>query len=124
MTTDELIGLVLLLMIATGTAHSAAKRGLNWQVWFFLTMLFGPVATLVLNCRKKWRKRKERPVKKIPHALWFYLDEVKKQSGPVSSKKLREMILEKRLGNHSYVWKEGMEEWKKIQDTPLKVLDD
>ncbi|MBF0207053.1 MAG: DUF4339 domain-containing protein [Oligoflexia bacterium] len=46
---------------------------------------------------------------------WFYVKN-KERVGPITQEELRELIIKKQLGENSYVWKKGFENWKKIRE--------
>ena len=47
---------------------------------------------------------------------WFYLDKEKKQQGPNTLKELEDRYTKEAISENSYVWCEGMSEWKRIRD--------
>lgn len=55
--------------------------------------------------------------------LWYYLDHAHQQMGPVSVIALRELWHTGRLDLGTYVWCEGMVDWKKVDELPdLKTI--
>ncbi len=55
-------------------------------------------------------------------SVWYYV-EGKDRVGPISEDELLSRISEGKLGDSSYVWKKGLENWKKISDLDeLKVV--
>lgn len=47
---------------------------------------------------------------------WFYLDKKHQTLGNINSQQLLELYQRKVITNHSYVWKEGFEDWKRFKD--------
>lgn len=57
-------------------------------------------------------------LRKEEDKLWYYLDQNHQQMGPVSIVALRELWNTGRLELISYVWSEGMDDWKKVEVLP------
>jgi hypothetical protein len=49
---------------------------------------------------------------------WFYLDTEQQQRGPIPFEKLKSVWNEGGLHPATYVWSEGMENWKKVEELP------
>lgn len=99
------------------TAYLAEKWKRNPLPWFFIGMLFGVFGLLALylmpQVEEKTSKVEAEPIPD-PFSLkmWFYLKEGE-QIGPVAFDKLK-----REWKDSTYVWSEGMAEWKKIGDLP------
>ncbi len=52
---------------------------------------------------------------------WHYLDATNKQQGPIGFRFLKLLWDEKNVTHSTYVWTEGMPEWKKIQQLPTTL---
>ncbi|HOE63129.1 MAG TPA: DUF4339 domain-containing protein [Candidatus Sumerlaeota bacterium] len=52
-------------------------------------------------------------------SMWFY-EKNGQRLGPISGKEIEIMLMNKELNNESFVWKEGMSDWVKIEYTELK----
>ena len=116
------IGLIILIVIATINAYISIRKGFNWPTWFILTLLLGPLVTVILYFSKE-KKISLIIAFAIPRdGLWFYLTKDSKQIGPISSFRIEELFEIKELSHDTYVWKEGMQEWKKLENTPLNGL--
>lgn len=50
-------------------------------------------------------------------SCWF-IEVSGKPAGPFSEEEIKTLIKEKKLNENSLVWKQGMETWNKIKDTP------
>ncbi len=68
--------------------------------------------------------KKETPVPPapVPDALgtksWFYLDEQHNTLGPQTLDQLKELFNEEKISLKTYVWCEGMQGWKRINELP------
>jgi len=113
---------VVLLAILFGFASSAVaqKKGYKPHFWFMIGLFFGIFGFLALWFLPK----KEEPAVYMPPppprdmGLWYYLDEVHTQHGPVAFSEIERLWREKKLVPTSYLWQEGMAEWKKISELP------
>jgi len=116
------------------TARFAQKKGLNPRNWYIAGVLFCALAFIVLLFRRKKNLKIPDPVYKpelIPiylpqqENLWYYLDETGQQFGPISLQALTRAWEDKKVQEESYVWNEGLEDWKKfkevLQITTLKI---
>ena len=116
-------------------ARLAKQRGRSAEYWFILGMLFGFISMIALYLlpRNNGKTKKEQNttasatqrVAMTPdprYQDWFFLDQQAKQHGPVSFRHLYTAWQESRLTKESYVWTEGMGEWKTIQHLP-SLLD-
>ncbi len=149
---DLISGLILYLIIAGGTAYYAQTKGKNPYLWFAIALLLGifaPIILFVLTLFPNKEKDPQQPpswpmeIMPIPEAqlkseapiqtelpkkiddsrLWYYLDKNHQQMGPVSIIGLREEWNRGLVDLESYVWAQGMSDWKKIDDQPdLKKL--
>ena len=141
---DMLMSLVVLLIIASLTAYYANRKGRNPLKWFFLGVLLGIFAPLILLFLSEFKgnsdKEVEEPTMTISNPspslagevevssqyeageeenkLWYYLDEAHEQMGPVSVVALRELWSRGSLRLDSYVWSTGMEQWERVEDLP------
>jgi hypothetical protein len=150
-----LISLLILLVIASLTSYYADKKGRNSTAWFVLTLLFGPLVSIVLlflpSLNKSQGDLQQRPPKNPINnlenysktslaslnsqsssedqasqqlsflkedKLWYYLDEEHQQYGPISLIGLKELWNTGRVRLATYVWSEGMDKWKKIEELP------
>lgn len=53
---------------------------------------------------------------------WFYLDKKHQTLGSFSHQELLELYQRKVITNHSYVWKEGFDDWKRLKDLRSSIL--
>jgi hypothetical protein len=106
-------------------AHYAKKRGRNAFYWFVGGAFFGlfaVVALFLLPSRKADNRTaipKKNPMPLLHtvfpehnNKLWYYLDQEKKQCGPMSFDALGRAWNEKRLDMRTLVWNDSLEHWK------------
>ena len=145
-----ILSFILLIIIAIFTSYYAGSQGRNSLKWFVIGLLLGILAPLILFFLPPVKKEKsgsfpsmtisppDPSLAHLPHAvlssedlkikeeenkLWFYLDQNHEQVGPVSVVALRELWNRGKLELNQYVWSEGMEQWKKVEDLPeLRVV--
>lgn len=129
-------------------AYYAEKKGRSPLGWFILGFLFTFISLIVLFFLSSLKKEngnlptmtvmppdpdmieKEEALTPPPfekykeeNQLWFYLDQDHQQIGPVSLIALRALWNRGLLELNSYVWTEGMDQWKKVDQLPeLKAV--
>lgn len=126
---------IILFLSCFGLGWAAYRlaqiRGRDPIVWFFLGMLFGLLGILVLYCLPK-PKEKEKvqadlpPIEKpsiVPLVIdapkeWFFVDKSKTRHGPVDFSILKSKWTNQTIDPFTYVWSEGMQTWKKIEELP------
>jgi hypothetical protein len=149
MNEKDLINLLVAILIASITAYLAKRRGRSPMLWFFLGAffgLFGLIALYLFPAKKDSEAAGEESGKEndegrreievvptqvtvastdaedqIPTESWFYLDSEHQQFGPVTLSQLKALFEEKKISTSSYVWQEGMQEWKKLGELPQLV---
>lgn len=133
---------LLALLFGTLCADQAKKRGRHPVIWFFLGASFNLLALLTLfilpslSGEERGAKEKEEDQKlqllpadqpastQIPYLgdprcrQWFFLDSTKVPQGPVAFRNLHNAWDQKQLSAESFVWTEGMLEWKPIRAIP------
>lgn len=136
MSSTDFLSLVIAILMGSLTAYIAKGRGRSPSIWFFIGMFFGIFGLIALFFFPAIKaEEKTSIVRQVPHAEpsppvveavdplatreWFYLDSQHKQLGPVPVGTLQELWKDKVVGEGSYVWCEGMENWKKVSDIPL-----
>jgi GYF domain 2 len=147
MTTTTLLTMVLWTLIGIATSYIANRKGRDPYIWFALGAFFGILAMLALvllppvksekeleqdERNKEIVERREKQMEeqeKIENAPnlepqsietkeWFYLDNERKQQGPLSFYVINELWEGGSLTPQTYVWTEGMPEWKRVQEIP------
>jgi len=134
MTLLQLFNLLLVwLFFGMICMHFAKKKGKNPRLWFVIGTLagiFGLLLVLLLP-NKNRQKRKGPPLKRVEPPKrtdahlkrWYYLDSEHKQVGPMEFTDLTETWKKKSLQKDSFIWSEGMEEWKRLDELPLVVQE-
>jgi hypothetical protein len=127
-----LFSIAMNLILAWGCAHYAKSRGRNPTTWLIAGIFFGifalvtlfilPVRRVVAASRTSTAAApKVVPVLRVIsplHAekLWYYLDEQKKQFGPMSFHALSAAWGEGAVREQTFVWNEEMENWQRFKD--------
>ena len=106
--------------------YFAQQRGRNPYGWFFLGLLFGPFPLIALFLMPVIEQSPPSPTE-IPEVHvshhspfnqydWYYLDENRQSVGPMDFVALQELWNEQKIDEHSLVWNDTMENWKKVSD--------
>lgn len=121
------------MFVGSLCAYFARKRGRNPTTWFFVGFLLGLLGVLlVLILPPVSTKKPVSPPPAIPPQLkqpqeitqpWYYLDQYHAQKGPLNFDDLVALWDERVVIDTSYVWTEGMHEWRRINELPL-ILDE
>lgn len=139
---DAYLHIILPLAMGCVAAYFASKRNRNPVVWFFIGVLLGLIGVVLLfilppvKIEKEGSGPKNPSIRHVeytsplsheetvtlevqpiaPEEMWYYLNEKHEQFGPVAFTKLRELYQGGTLSNFRYVWKEGMSDWKMIEE--------
>lgn len=110
-------------------AHFAKKKGRNALLWFMGGAFFGLFALLALFFFPKQRTAALKtgalsaPAKLLKalsaeqaSKFWYYLDEEKKQFGPMSFEALTKAWNEGKIEAHTLLWNEDLEGWKRLDE--------
>lgn len=135
-----LLSIIILFIISIGAAYYAEKKGRNPMIWFIIGLLISVFALIILYLLPPIERENEDEFEvkrnqgfsnykpnsslgetmsdKLPEedTLWYYLDSNHAQFGPVSIVALKELWDTGRLNLESYVWSQGMENWKKVDE--------
>lgn len=126
----EIVIVIISWVIFGGaTSYFAGQRGRDPFAWFFIGMLLGILGILLLfllpalNVKEEAQVLEEEKPKEegwpgFRLKEWYYLNSAREQIGPSSYSALRDMWISKKISEQTYVWSEGMEEWKKIGEIP------
>lgn len=143
----SILTMLMWMLMGLATGYLAQQRGRDPYIWFALGLFFGILALLALVLlpqvrspeemeadRKneeiiKLREKQMQEQEKIedapdlqPQSIqtkeWFYLDKSRQQQGPHSFYVITELWENGDITAHSYVWAEGMPEWKHVNDIP------
>ena len=130
---DFLQLLVAAVLIGTLTGYLAKERGRDPIKWFLIGMLCGIFALIALYLFpvvEDKEQKNEREAKVLPPASsqpvedelsakpWFYLDQKHVRYGPEPLDTLKLRFKDGDINKRTYVWSEGMEGWKRIEDLP------
>ncbi len=140
------ISLVTSLLMGSLTGYIAQKKGRDGTIWFVAGMLLGIFAVIALYVLPNLNKRGDEEEHKtreegieeqsaiidittdekgsaadLANKMWFYLGSKKEQYGPMAIKELKSSWTEHRVNAETYVWCEGLDNWKKIKDLPELV---
>ncbi len=129
-----LISLLLLLFFAFLSSYIAKQRGRDPIAWFMIGILLGIFAPLLLLFLKPLKPGQEiEEDKEINEDIklsapskaasyidkeWFYLDKSHQQQGPIYFAALKTLWFEEKITSATYVWSEGMTQWKRIGELP------
>lgn len=109
-------------------SHFAKKRGRRPLIWFFVGLSLGILGIALLFLIPKVEKRPVPAYKPLRPLLakqseawlkmWYYLDPVHAQQGPFEFPDIIKKWKEKGLSGKSFIWGEGMQEWKRLSEMP------
>lgn len=128
--------IIFQIMIGCITAHFAEKRGRDPFVWFIFGILlgvFGIILVFILSPKTKGKETLPLQLcaqndlqNEYIQKKWYYLDQLHCQQGPLAFDALIPVWKDHIICSHSYVWSEGMLDWKKIEELPRfeKTLED
>lgn len=127
---------IILLWVFLGflASYIAKRRGRNPFVWFFaglLLSIWGVILVLALPNRKRPFKPVASPPLRRPQRnelwlkMWYYMDPTHQQKGPIELPDLAKLHKEKKLSETSFIWGEGMKDWKRLAELPdlLQEMD-
>jgi len=128
--------LLILCWACLGLACSkiARRKNRNSSIWFFLGLSFGIIALIIVYFLKPIKiiaKKNQNPLSQTSlspvfkdNNYWYYLDNERKQIGPMSLKRLFDNYLMGKISDTTFVWNDTMETWKKLKEVSafLKIL--
>jgi GYF domain 2 len=126
------ISITLLLFFSFLSAYIAKRRGRDPVAWFMIGVLLGIFAPILLMILKPLDS-KARDVEKNEDVQlgqmieedapspnlskdWFYMDSAYLQQGPVNFLALKTLWEDKNINPATYVWAEGMADWKRVAE--------
>lgn len=133
---EVLLTVVLWILMGTATSYFANQRGRDPFAWFLIGMLLGLLGLLLLFLLPPVEAKEEKPegfeleeMEEAPEKPvvtnenyrfkdWFYLDDKHHQLGPYNFQAFRKVWDQGKVSQDTFVWTEGMENWKKIEDLP------
>lgn len=131
------LSIMLWLMIGSATAYFANQRGRDPLVWFMIGMLLGLLGLLLVFLLPvvtdeevpveeaefaTLEPKHEQPPNVDQHDYlikdWYYYDTNRERQGPVRFEALKTLWEQGSLNEETFMWSEGMPEWKKIEEIP------
>jgi hypothetical protein len=122
------VSFVAALFFGGFSAYQARRKGRNPLTWFALGSLFGLIGFLwILLLPPLTQPQTAAPVapaSKTPYRIqlmqktWYYLNAHRERLGPMDYDLLLRAWRNGDLNERTYVWSEGMEEWKRIEEMP------
>ncbi len=106
-------------------ANLAIKRGRDTFTWSIAGLMFGFFALLLLYflpsaktaiVKKNLEKSLLPQDPTLVEKFWYYLDSEHTQQGPVSFEGLKIALSEEKINPQSYVWNEGLDDWKPLSE--------
>lgn len=130
----QLLNLILFwVFFGCIASYLAKRRGRNPLAWFFIGLFLGVLGVLlvVILPNRIHHKPLAPPPPSRPQRseawlkMWYYLDLTHAQQGPFEFPDFVKHLRENRLSETSYVWGEGMKEWKRLVEMPdlLREMD-
>lgn len=131
---EILLTVILWILMGGATSYFANQRGRDPFAWFLIGMLLGLLGLLLLFLlpaieNTEDEKEDEFEVEGLTELIppsptecyrfkdWFYLEDGN-QLGPLSFQAFRKVWLQGKVSDETFVWSEGMENWRKVQDLP------
>jgi hypothetical protein len=132
---EVIIVIISWLLFGGAASYFAGQRGRDPFAWFFIGMLLGILGLLLLfllptvvppeekavsegNPLEKPKEIQEGHLSYFRLKEWYYLSSAREQVGPSPYSTLRDMWKLKKITDQTYVWSDGMENWKKISEIP------
>jgi hypothetical protein len=135
--TQLFLTILLLLMIGSATAYFADQRGRDPLLWFMIGMMLDLLGLILLfllpvinpettenppHDTSKPAELESQPSQDMHHDYlikdWYYYNSHHERQGPVRYDALKLLWQAGELKEESYVWSEGMGEWKQIEQIP------
>lgn len=137
---SHFLNFIFILLCGWLAAYIAAKKGRSAITWFFLGFFLNIFALLFLIflppvSKKAPRDKSEgsftgttidvKPIateeKNIEPVQpekqeWYYLDQQRQQAGPINFQKLKDLYHTSTINDSTYLWCEGMDEWRKLSE--------
>lgn len=118
------------LILGALASVMADSRGRDGRIWFFWGFFFGLLALIALYILPNLAEEEDDNDAEEPVAIepvieasetkeWYYLEEGTAQVGPVEFDVLAKLYEDKKISSTTYVWSEGMEEWKTVKECGL-----
>jgi hypothetical protein len=147
---SNFLNFAFILLCGWLAAYIAAKKGRSAIIWFLLGFFFNIFALLVLiflpPAKKPFVRNQApredqkfdgttidvKPLATDPNAEeglpatpesqeWYYLDPQHQQIGPISFQSVKDLYQTGVISSVTYLWCEGMREWRKLTDLNFKL---
>jgi hypothetical protein len=135
-----MFSLIALFLIGVATAYFANQRGRDPYIWFAIGIFLGLIGLILLMVLPPLTEGTENSKNSAAQSLpsssvileatppmlteapkhdylikdWFYFDKASQQQGPITFDALKALWLEEKINPLSFVWSEGMDQWRKI----------
>lgn len=138
---QTLISFFIFLLFGGICSYVAKQKGRDPVAWYILGMLFCLLSLIVLlllpplkpfKVNEEVEENEDHKLSGIKFEIqsetsfqqneWFYIGEDKQPKGPVAFNFLKSLWKEGQIGSSSFVWTEGMLQWKRIKE--LSGLED
>ena len=117
-------------LIGGACSYFATQRGRDPYAWLSIGLFLGVLGLILLFLLPKVEAKETVPSDEVDSKIsedenlkppfsakdWFYLDQSHQQHGPLSFDQLKILWDERTITKSTFIWSEGMAEWKKIQD--------
>lgn len=135
---------ILLIQVLLGFIgyYIAIKKNKSPIIWFIVGFLFGFIGIIILlilsdkvdnsndlSYENKYSPRNKQNKEYIeeatvqqeetqPSNFWFFLNENKQITGPVSLDIIYKNIIKKEYPEKTWIWKKGMKNWQRLEEIP------
>jgi hypothetical protein len=139
-----ILSFIIWILIGIACAYFAYQKGRDPYIWFAIGIflgIFGLLLLIILPAKSEEQDSASKAhatssiiIDALPEAGrphhdflvkdWFYIDQTRQQTGPISFDQLKALWISRKITPSTFAWSEGMPEWKKIQELPelLKQL--
>lgn len=130
-----ILSIFLWLLLGFISAYYARERGRDPIAWFVIGILLGLIGIIILFLLPSLSEPKKENSGSVEEGFravipseagelsqstqeWFYVDKEGKAQGPFAQTTMKEFFSEGKIDVSTFVWHEGMENWKRINDLP------
>ena len=122
----QLLNIILFwVFFGSLSAFLGKRRGRNPILWFFIGLFLGIFGVLLAVILPTPKRKVPPPFAPAPPKnseswlkLWYYLDPSHQKQGPFEFPAFAQLLKEAKLSDVSYIWGEGMKEWKRLSEMP------
>ncbi|MFA6118548.1 MAG: DUF4339 domain-containing protein [Parachlamydiales bacterium] len=116
---NSIIILLFWLFFGITCSRIAQKKNRNRTTWFYLGVLLGIIGVIIIFFMRPIRiikKAKEAKPVITDTNFWYFLNEDKKQVGPISLNKLIDDYKNAKIFDETLVWNETMDNWENLKN--------